>query len=257
MWCTRWLGRVGRFSWIVSVDDVPVGRWSMVGGEAQQGFERNMAVEASIVAKHEFVEIGVDVLAAEAVICAERPSLEQREGAMAPRQSDVTGHGTDDARIVPIGSQAWIGCVAIRQKGGSRLHVGLDERLDRRGRIVGDSGEAKSTGARIDIFGVLAARVRLIGVAINHLDGSDHQDFSGVARLEKGVAFTQWDFRLIDFNDPFERVSIWINHRSPQLLSQQPGGLVSDAELVLQLARRHTVGVSRHEMRRPEPCGQR
>jgi hypothetical protein len=29
----------------------------MVGGEAQQGFERNMAVEASIVAKHEFVEI--------------------------------------------------------------------------------------------------------------------------------------------------------------------------------------------------------
>ena len=146
----------------------------MVGGEAQQGFERNMAVEASIVAKHEFVEIGVDVLAAEAVICAERPSLEQRESAMAPRQDDVTGHGADDTRIMPIGAQAWIGCVAIRQKGGSRLHVGLDERLDRRGRIVGDSGEAKSTGARIDIFGVLTARVRLIGVAINHLNGSDH-----------------------------------------------------------------------------------
>ena len=76
MWCTRWSGRVGRFSWIVSVDDVPEGRWSMVGGEAQQGFERNMAVEASIVAKHEFVEICVDVPAAEAVICAEGPSFE-------------------------------------------------------------------------------------------------------------------------------------------------------------------------------------
>ena len=48
----------------------------MVGGEAQQGFERNMAVEASIVAKHEFVEICVDVPAAEAVICAEGPSFE-------------------------------------------------------------------------------------------------------------------------------------------------------------------------------------
>ena len=78
-----------------------------------------MAVEASIVAKHELVEIGVDVLAAEAVICAERPSLEQREGAMAPRQDDVTGDGADDTRIMPIGAQAWIGCVAIRQKRGS------------------------------------------------------------------------------------------------------------------------------------------
>ena len=38
-----------------------------------------MAVEASVVAKNECVEIGVDVLAAEAVICAQRPSLEQRD----------------------------------------------------------------------------------------------------------------------------------------------------------------------------------
>ena len=83
----------------------------MVGSEAQQGFERNMAIEAPIVAKREFVEIGVDVPAAEAVICAERPSLEQRESAMAPRQDDVTGHGADDARIVPIVTQPWIRCV--------------------------------------------------------------------------------------------------------------------------------------------------
>jgi hypothetical protein len=57
--------------------------------------------------------------------------------------------------------------VAIRQKRGPRLHVGLDERLDRCGLIVGDSGEAESSGSRIDILGVLAAWVSLIGVAIN------------------------------------------------------------------------------------------
>ena len=77
MWCTRWLGRVGRFSWIVSVDDVPVGRWSMVGGEAQQGFERNMAIKTTIVAKNEFVEIGVDMLAPQAMIRSKAPSLQQ------------------------------------------------------------------------------------------------------------------------------------------------------------------------------------
>ena len=133
------------------------------------------------------------------------------------------------------------------------LHVGLDERLDRLGGIVGDSGEAESAGARIDILGVLAARLSLIGVAINHLDRSYHDDFGGIAWFEESVAFTQWDFRLIDFDDPFERIAIWINHGSPKLLRQQPGGLVGDPELVLQLPRRHAVGVSRHEMRRPEP----
>ena len=57
-----------------------------------------------VVAKHEFVEICVDVLAAEAAICAERPSLEQRESAIASRKDDVTCHGADGARIAPIGN---------------------------------------------------------------------------------------------------------------------------------------------------------
>ena len=174
-----------------------------MGSEAEQSFERNMAVEASIVAKHEFVEISVDVLAAEAAICAERPSLEQRESAMDPRKDDMTGHCTDDSGIVPIVIQPGIGCVAIRQKRGSGLHVGPDERLDRSCGIVGYSGEAETPGACIDIFGVFAARVRLIGVSINHLDGADHENFGGVAGFKEGVAITEWDFRLIDFDDPF------------------------------------------------------
>jgi hypothetical protein len=43
-------------------------------GEPKQGFKRNMPVEAAIIAKNEFIEISVDVLAAQAVICAEAPS---------------------------------------------------------------------------------------------------------------------------------------------------------------------------------------
>jgi hypothetical protein len=45
--------------------------------------------------------------------------------------------------------------------------------------------------------------------------------------------------------------------RSPQLLRQQPGGLVCDAELGLELECRHAIGVGCHKMRGPEPHCQR
>jgi hypothetical protein len=79
----------------------------------------------------------------------------KRESTIAPRKDDVAGHGADGAWIVLMGT---------RQKRGSRLHAGLNERLDRCGRIVGDDGEAESAGTRIDIFGVPAAWVSLAAV---------------------------------------------------------------------------------------------
>src|SRR5437870_5788220 len=60
-------------------DDVPVARGLMMCGKSKQGVKRDMPMEAPIVAEHEFIEIAVDVLAAQAVICAEAPSLHQRE----------------------------------------------------------------------------------------------------------------------------------------------------------------------------------
>jgi hypothetical protein len=59
------------------------------------------------------------------------------------------------------------------------------------------------------------------------------------------------DFRLIDF-DYAPRVTIRVDHRSAQFLGQQPRGFVSNAELILQLSRRHAVGIGRHQMCRPE-----
>ncbi len=85
---------------------------------------------------------------------------------------------------------------------------------------------------------MLASRPGLIGVAIDHLDGPDDEDFASIAGLE---ALAKGDFRLIDFNDPFERFSVWVDHRSPQLLRQQPSRPVSEAELILKLPRRHAV----------------
>ena len=43
----------------------------MMCGQPEQGFEQNMPMEAAIVAKDEFIEIGVDVRAAQAMIGAQ------------------------------------------------------------------------------------------------------------------------------------------------------------------------------------------
>src|SRR5271157_425302 len=79
-------GRLDALSRIVSFDDVPVARRLMLGGQPEQGFERNMAVEAAIVTKNEFVEISVEVPAAQAVIRAKAPSLQQCENSVNPWQ---------------------------------------------------------------------------------------------------------------------------------------------------------------------------
>ena len=176
---------------------------------------------------------------------------------MNPRQDNVARHLADDAWIVPIAGQSRIGRVAIGNQRGSALHVGLYESFDRPGGIVGDHGKADAARTCIEVFGVLASRPSLIDAAIDHLDGPDDEDFAGIAGFEERIAFTEGNFRLIDFDDPLQWFAIRIDHRSSQLLRQQPGGLVGDAELVLQLSRRHTVGMRRHEMRGPKPCRQR
>ena len=126
--------------------------------------------------------------------------------------------------------------MAIREQRGSSLHVGGDEGFDRRGGIVGDHGEANAPGTRVEIFGVFASRLGLVGVAFDHLDGAYDEDFSRVAALEGSIAFAEGDFRLIDFNDALQRFAIRIEHRAPELLRQQPRGLVGDAKLVFAVA---------------------
>ena len=173
----------------------------MLGRQPEQGFERNMAVEAAIVTKNEFVEIGVEVPAAQPVIRAKAPSFQQCENSVNPWQDNMSRHFADHARIVPIVGQSWIGRVAIGDQGGSALHIGSDEGLDRSCGIVGDHGEANAARARIEIFCVPASRLGLIDVAIDHLDGANDEDFAGGAGLEECIAFAEGDFRLIDLDD--------------------------------------------------------
>src|SRR5512144_2680537 len=77
--------------------------------DGEQRAEGGVAGFAAIETEHEFVEVGLQVLAAtQAVVDAERPTFEVGEEAMRPGKDDMGGHGSDDMRRV-----ADVGCAGI------------------------------------------------------------------------------------------------------------------------------------------------
>ena len=176
-----------------------------------------MPVKSAIIAEDKFVEIAVNMPAAQAVIRAEPPSLQQCEDPMNPRQLDMPRHLAHHARIVPVVGQSRIGRVTVCEQRGSALHVGSHESFDRRGGVVGDHGEANAARTRIEIFRVLAPRLGLIDVVIDHLDGAHDKDFSNIDGLKECITFAEGHFRLIDLDDSLQRFAIRIDHRSALL----------------------------------------
>lgn len=70
-----------------------------------------------IEAEDEFVEVDLEMGAAEAMVGAGRPCLEVRDHAVHPRQDDVSRHGADDVGLV----------LELRQAGVCAPAVGLEE----------------------------------------------------------------------------------------------------------------------------------
>ena len=69
----------------------------------------------------------------------------------------------------------------------SALHIGPHEGFDRGCRIVRDHGEADAAGPCIEVFGPYLPWLGLVGVAVDHLDGSGNEDFPGIAGIEERV----------------------------------------------------------------------
>jgi hypothetical protein len=106
---------------------------------------------------------------------------------------------------------------------------------------------------------VFASRFGLVCVAINHFDRACDEDFSSVARLEESIADPEWNFRLIDFDDAFERFAVWIDPWIAAIFASKAklSCSVGEAELIFELSRRHAIGMRCHEMRGPKPRRQR
>src|SRR4051812_24154812 len=79
-----WLSPVcrGSFARVFPLDDVPVGYRPVARRQAKHGLERDMSIKSSVVAEDEFVQVRIDVLAAE--VGAEAPPLQEGEDPMDP-----------------------------------------------------------------------------------------------------------------------------------------------------------------------------
>ena len=151
-----------------------------------------MPIEASVIAENKFVEVGVDVPSAEAVIGAERPSLHEREDAVDPRENDMPGGLADDARIVPVTGQPEIGMMAVREQRGPGLDVGLDERMDGAAWLLG------ITASRIRPENVSGYIVAAFGGALFHLPGDTWWTYLGslVIYVLCGDLYRYWWHRM-------------------------------------------------------------
>ena len=117
-------------------------------GDAEQGAEGSMGRAAAVEAEDELIEIGLKMLAAQAVVDAQSPDLEVGE--------DAVGQGrTMCAAILPM---TWGSCFDTRRAGVSRPPIGLgggagseiggEEGVQAVGRIVGHLAEADAAALR-------------------------------------------------------------------------------------------------------------
>ena len=81
---------------------------------------------------------------------------------------------------------------------------------------------------------------------------------ASAATGERIVLAAADDFGLVDFNQAGQRAAARCHHAAAQLGGHQPRRFVrAHGELALQLQRRDAVGMSGHQIGRPEPGGQR
>lgn len=97
---------------------------------------------AAVEAKDEFVEISLQVRAAEPVIDAECPGFEVGEHAMNSREDCVGGHFADDMRVVIDARRAGICGPAVGFGGGAFGDIGLNESVQACRRIILDDRRA-------------------------------------------------------------------------------------------------------------------
>ena len=200
----------------------------------------------AVEAEDEFIEVGLEVLAAQPVIDVQGPDLEVGEDPVNPGQDDMGGHRADDMGIVGDAGGAGISGPTIGLGGGAGRDVGGEEGVEAGGRVIGGLAEANAPGAKAAVF---------------DLDGAEDQHFALMAAPatagDRIVFAAARDFGFINFDQAGKRAAARGEHAAAQLGADQPRSLVgAEGELALQLQSRDAVGVGGHQISGPEPGGQ-
>jgi len=217
------------------------------GGDAEEGSERSVPGAAAVEAEDEFIEVGLEVLAAQPVIDAQGPDLEVGEDPVHPGQDDMGGHLADDMGIVGDTGGAGVAGPAVGLGSGGGRQVGGEKGMQAGRRIIGHLAQTDAAGA---------------GTAVLHFNRTDNQHFASVAAAatarDRIVFAAADDFGFVDFDEAGEQASAGGQHAAAQLGADQPSRLVgAEGELTLQLQGRDAVGVGGHQISGPEPDRQR
>ena len=108
-----------------------------------------MTVAAPIEAEREFIEIGLNVGAAQAVIDAERPGFEVGEHPMDPGQDDMGGHRADHMGFMLDVLCAGIGSPSVGLGGGVLGEIVGQKALQAGGGEVLDFGKPDASGLAV------------------------------------------------------------------------------------------------------------
>src|SRR3954466_14240047 len=164
-------------------------------GNAEERSEGGVSGPASVEAEDELVEVGLEVLATQAVIDAERPALEVGEDAVGPRQHDMSGHTANDMRIVRDAGSTGISCPAVGLGGSAGGEIGREEGMQTTGRIVGHLLQADATGGAVRDL---------------DLDGTDHEYLAlmaAPATASQGIVLAAADdLGFVDLDEPGKRL---------------------------------------------------
>src|SRR3954462_4059008 len=109
--------------------------------EAEEAGERRLGRAAAVEAEHELVEVGLEVLLAQAVVDAQGPPLRVREHAVDPGQHQVRRDIADHPRVVLDVLEPRVAGPAVTDDRAAGRDVAGDEAAERDGRVVADHRE--------------------------------------------------------------------------------------------------------------------
>src|SRR5256885_424355 len=107
-------------------------------GEAEEAAEGGLGRAAAVEPEGELVEVGLEVLLAQAVVDPQRPPLRVREHAVDPGQHQVRRGIADHPRVVLDVLEPLVAGPAVAHHRAALGHVAGDEAAQARGRVVLD-----------------------------------------------------------------------------------------------------------------------
>src|SRR5512144_3349422 len=128
-------------------DQHPVGEGAEGGADAEQRSEGGVSGATSVKAEDELVEVGWQVLPAEAVVDTQGPALEVGEDPVHPGEHDMSGHRADGVGVVVDIRDAGIAGPSVGLGGRSCGDIGLDEGVQACGGEVSDRRSRTRPGA--------------------------------------------------------------------------------------------------------------